>query len=83
MWLDAVVRQCDNAGGEVVVVVNAKRQAQGSESCHSRGGDNRREKKGALATASMQASARCGWLLWYIVAATLEGVAIVTGRVER
>ena len=45
MWLDAVVHQCDNAGGEIVVVVNAKRQVQRSESCHSRGGDNQREKK--------------------------------------
>ena len=40
-------------------------------------GTTREKKKGALASSSMQASARCGCMLWYIIATMLEGVVVI------
>ena len=77
VWLAVVVHCCSNAGGGCHYHWKGRKVIPDWLTSSQAGVGTTRERKGALASSSMQASARCGCMLWYIVATTLEGVVVI------
>ena len=77
VWLAVVVHCCGSTGGGHHYHWKDRKVILDWLILSQAGVGTTREKKGALVSSSTQASARCGCMLWYIVATMLEGVVVI------